>query len=224
MPEQALDGQQEIPRRLVLEIGANPENSFLKQYSISLPPGTVYEIENVRYGLLPNETDSDPVLHFKDESVDEIVMSNVLGDIADLDFIDQPRITKFWEYYLAQNPEEFNHDKAMEEVAYFQKLRTIQDILRVLKPNGVLTIYENYRQYHPVVVGRILEWFGNNPNLELTEDVEEERRLEPIFNKENSDWIAQQNKHHKTESFEGERLFLPRPLNKVYVVRKKKPN
>jgi hypothetical protein len=222
MVEGALDGQQEIPRRVVLEIGADSENSYLKQYRVSLPPETIHQTINVRYGLLPNEASAESVLPMEDESVDEVVISNVLSDLVYIPHTETDRTDAFWEYYLQRNPGKPDLDTALEHVASFQKMRTVQDILRVLKTNGVLKIYENYRQFHPSVVEQILEWLKANPNLEFSEDIEEEQRLKPMFDAENAEKIKA-NERNKLPCYGNEPPDLPRPLNKVYIVVKKPP-
>ncbi len=219
--EKSFENKEKLDK-IVIEIGANSENSYIKQYKKDLPLNTKYSTIHINYGILT--TESKKLIPREDESVDEIILSNVLADIADTRFISPSEENKFAEeilrYHegtLKDGKEKWNYIQS--EIAYRQKLLTITDAIRILKPNGFLIIYENYRQFHPDAVRKILKWLKNNPELEFIEDVDEEARIQPIFDKEKEEIIDRSKKLNRN-SQESE-LYFPRKFNNVYKIRKK---
>ncbi len=193
--------------KTIIEIGAF-DNNYFEQYKVDLPPDTKYESVDVKYEFLPSTEDKNSkIIPLDDESINEVVLSNVLSDMAQTTTIPQIQLYEFKKQILASHTgafkdkeEEFNYIRS--EIAYYQKIRTIEDVIRVLKKDGYMVIYENYRQFHPNAVSKVLKWLKDNPKLEFTEDIKEENRIQPIFNRE------QENGN------------FSRKFNKVYKIRK----
>ena len=202
----------------IIEIGAR-DNNYLKSYKIELPKDTEYRSINIVWDVLPGDEEKGNPINLPDNSVNEVVISNVLSDLVHIDTTNLERYHNLVYSYMDMNGGKFNLDGLYNYVANFQKMRTIKDILRVLKSGGTLRIYENFRQYHPEVVSQIIEWLRSDPNLDFTEDEFEELRIKPILdkkNKETREFYLKNDPHKKEED-----IFIPRPNNKVYIIVKK---
>lgn len=219
--------RKDLPSGFVIEIGAHENNGYLKQYEGKLPPNTKYQIINVDYDILPNEQKSERTIPLDDNTVDEAIMSNVLSDAPFLDFeLDDPetktRLRKFWESIASQGGIDSRpYDEILDDIAVFQKIRTIDDVLRVLKVGGALRIYENYNHTRPKAFVRILELLQKKSHVDFVEDIEEERRIAPLLKKENDEYLVNRQKFSSKSNPNFLKDYVPRPYNKVYKLIKK---
>lgn len=218
--------RKDVPKRLIIEIGANETNGFIKQYQSELPPDSQYQIVNVNYDILPNEQKNENPIPFGNNSVDEAVMSNVLSDTPYLDFeLNDPatkeRLRAFWQSFESKGAiETQSYDEILDDITVFQKMRTIDDILRVLKQGGMLRIYENYNHTRPNAYIKIIEQLQQKEGIDFIEDEEEEIRIKPLLNKENDEYLQERKKYSNPK---GLKDYVPRPHNKVYKIIKKIP-
>lgn len=236
----------EKPKKIIIEIGTSTERSYLKQYKIELPPDTDYRIINIDYDILPNEDFRDlntSIRHrVKENSVDQVVFSNMLSDLPHILYRSNEKRKKLYEFEtnlleklgnngknLAKLEGKEKFDLLLEEVAFFQKKTTLEESISILKPGGKIIIYENYRHMHKGV-DRILNWLRENPDVEFTEDLEEEARIQSIFDADYKNRIEHLDNLEKDIIRRSGRaglntgkddIFNPRPFNKVYRITKK---
>jgi hypothetical protein len=214
----------ENPSTIIIEIGPGNEN-YIQQYKKALSPNVVYKAINVNYNLLPNtKNENKKIIPLENESVNEIVLSNVLSDMANTNAIASHEEREFEQQILKSHKGVFrdNEDKwgyVQSEIAYYQKISTLTDAIRVLKHKGSLIIYENYRQFHPDAVRKVLAWLKNNPELEFTEDTEEEARIQVIFDEEFQRRVDKAKKMNPNVDVTS--IYNPRMFNKVYKAIKK---
>ncbi len=220
--------QKEKPQAVVLEIGTYPGMEAFRQYKFSLPEGAKYEIIKVAYNLLPNEDDPGRPIDREDNSVDEVIISNVLcGEFYSPEMDEGPdtkdRLRAFWKFIEKRGPlGKMSLDDITDEVAVFQKFRTVKDIIRVLKPRGVLRIYENYNPVRPAVAEKVLKLVEEDLGVVFSEDMVEEKRISPILDAENLQHLEDKKKLYGKE-FNPENFYPRRTHNKVYKVIKKPP-
>ncbi len=221
--EKSFENKENISK-IVVEIGPGREN-YIQQYKKEIPSNTIYKTIDIDYAFLPHTKDQNKrVIPLEDESVNEIVLSNVLSDMANTHSISPRDENEFTKEILNSHPGVFKDSEekwnyVQSEIAYYQKFLTISDAIRVLKKNGSLVIYENYRQFHPDAVRKIFKWLQNNSELDFIEDLEEEARIQPIFDQEKQG-IIDRSKKLNPNSKESD-MYFPRKFNKVYKIRKK---
>ncbi len=179
---------------------------------------------NVDYDILPNEQKNENPIPFANNSVDEAVMSNVLSDTPYLDFelVDpatKDRLRAFWQSIGSKGAiESQSYDEILDDIAVFQKMRTIDDILRVLKEGGMLRIYENYNHARPNAYIKVIEQLQKKEGIDFVEDDEEEKRIDPLLKKENGEYLEERRKYSNPRGLED---YVPRLHNKVYKIIKK---